>query len=393
MADGREILDTFSLIHKRLRRLESCCVSCNNAFTGVKDGAWDTVPGRRRDDNWTNPWNNPHCRQVCDTLEYNVNPLFTRTLLAEAPEKPYQSRNKEFKSVIHWGQRKLLMSEIEFLTMYGTGDQTVVYAGAAPGTHITYLAELFPTLRFVLVDPAPFTVKETDRITIINDLFTDALARQLHDQHERILFVSDIRRADPFQAGMTSDEVERIIKEDNAMQRGWHTIMEPERSMLKFRLPWDDGRTEYLDGDVYLPVWGPVTTTETRLITHHKSVQTKWYDNRKYESQMFYFNRVTRPSLFEHDVRGEGIDHCYDCRAEIHILSEYLKRCAPAGDISRHVSEMSETISRRIAGGRTLRDPNPDPEDRRRRIRDRQYKDGMPAHEAKRHSELKLFIN
>ena len=57
----------------------------------------------------------------------------------------------------HWGQRKLLFSEIEFLTLYGHLAKTVVYAGAAPGTHINYLSkELFPEHKWVLVDPAPF---------------------------------------------------------------------------------------------------------------------------------------------------------------------------------------------------------------------------------------------
>jgi hypothetical protein len=38
--------------------------------------------------------------------------------------------------------------------------------------------------------------------------------------------------------------------------------------MLKFRLPYTppDAATEYLDGQLFLPVWGGRTTTETRLI-------------------------------------------------------------------------------------------------------------------------------
>jgi hypothetical protein len=38
--------------------------------------------------------------------------------------------------------------------------------------------------------------------------------------------------------------------------------------MLKFRLPYPppNAQTEYLDGDLYLPVWGGRTTTESRLI-------------------------------------------------------------------------------------------------------------------------------
>jgi hypothetical protein len=62
--------------------------------------------------------------------------------------------------VNHWGQRKLLLSEIEFLTDWAPldRDSIVVYAGAAPGTHIAFLAEMFPRLSFVLVDPSEFKV-------------------------------------------------------------------------------------------------------------------------------------------------------------------------------------------------------------------------------------------
>lgn len=65
------------------------------------------------------------------------------------------------------------MSEIEFLTHFSEPDITVVYAGAAPGTHINYLADLFPQVRFVLVDPAPFKCKSSDRVIVRQEFFTD----------------------------------------------------------------------------------------------------------------------------------------------------------------------------------------------------------------------------
>lgn len=45
----------------------------------------------------------------------------------------------------------------------------MLYAGAAPGNHIHFLAEqLFPELKFILVDPAPFACRQTKQITIRN---------------------------------------------------------------------------------------------------------------------------------------------------------------------------------------------------------------------------------
>ncbi|XP_004364062.1 hypothetical protein CAOG_03223 [Capsaspora owczarzaki ATCC 30864] len=305
---------------------------------------------------------------------------FTRVLTSDALELEYRRRNNEIKTVIHWGQRKLLLSEIEFLTLHGVPGQLVVYAGAAPGTHLEYLSSLFPELYFHAVDPAPFTAKETDHIKLIQGLFTDEMASSYCGQ--RALFISDIRSAD--WQRQSDQEVEASVKWDMDAQMRWHLLMQPVRSMLKFRLPWAPGTTEYLDGDLYLPVWGPITTTEARLITAEDPNAKRDYDHTKYERQMFFFNTEQRVWLYDHPVRGEGLDCCYDCRAEVFILADYLlkvKRVSEA-DCATEVANMSRRISRKIAGGRTLLDDNIDPGVRKRGIQSRQWIGGRPAYEA-----------
>lgn len=103
---------------------------------------------------------------------------FERVLHETAPEGAYRRRKDEEKTVIHWGQRKLLLSEIEFLSLYGDQAKVVVYAGAAPGTHIKALANMFPDHKFVLVDPANFTVKNSSNILCRQEMFTDAVAAE-----------------------------------------------------------------------------------------------------------------------------------------------------------------------------------------------------------------------
>ncbi len=73
-------------------------------------------------------WRNPDAGYVsrCDIK-------FQRVVDADYPTLPYRRRKGEEKTVVHWGQRKLLLSEIEFLTLYGQEGHPVVYAGAAPG--------------------------------------------------------------------------------------------------------------------------------------------------------------------------------------------------------------------------------------------------------------------
>eukprot|EP00051_Salpingoeca_urceolata_P013582 m.170617 g.170617 ORF g.170617 m.170617 type:complete len:586 (+) comp17831_c2_seq1:1052-2809(+) len=303
---------------------------------------------------------------------------FSRTLPDDMPRRAYRRRQTEVKTVIHWGQRKLLLSEVEFLTKYTTGeDDVVVYAGAAPGLHIVYLMELFPDLSFVLIDPAPFCngLRESDRVLLRREMFTDDIAAEYKGKD--VLFICDVRSADVQYHAQAS--VDERVKEDMEAQQQWHVLMQPRKSMLKFRLPWGKGITEYLDGDVYFPIWGPVTTTECRLVP---SSGTKGYDNTGYEQQMFYFNTEYRVGRYRHHVAGEGMDFCFDCRSEAHILTEYVRTQRPrVHNVEREAAEISYEISRALARNRSLFDPNSDPDTRNAGIRSRQYVHGKPAYE------------
>ena len=67
---------------------------------------------------------------------------------------------------------------------------------------------------------------------------------------------------------------------------------------------------------------------------------------------MFHFNCATRVARHKHNIKGvPGLDYCYDCRAEIHILEEYL---ANLKGLERGTEAMNEAIrdmSLRCAGG------------------------------------------
>ena len=324
---------------------------------------------------WRDPLNSPHAEQG----EGRVGHIFTRSLCCRSPRKEYHTRKGELKSVIHWGQRKLLLSEIEFLLIADEPDAVVIYAGAAPGTHVQVLSEFFQGLHFILVDPAPFTVKPSRNITLIRALFTNRLAKQLRKQHATrpILFISDVRTGE---RGLDTDEVvETRVETDMKAQAQWHRIIAPEKSMLKFRLPYTAGRTRYLDGDLRLPVWGPITTTECRLIVG-TDAESRVYDHTQHEEQMFFFNTVVRGSLYEHGVTGvEGLDYCYDCRAEVCILKRFAtKYCR--GNINHRIRELSDHITASLSKHRTLASPNPEPGQRSHVIRRNQWIRGRPAY-------------
>lgn len=291
---------------------------------------------------------------------------FSRTLSREAREAAYHRRTHEKKSVVHWGQRKLLLAEIEFLTTFAAASGTVVYAGAAPGVHIAWLATLFPGLRFLLYDSAPFcpalqqAAAQPDSNVTLRGLFTDRTAASFRDAG--VYFISDIRRGSYLEFDDVT--VEQFVAADMAAQMRWHLEMRPAKSMLKFRLPWPEfagsACSEYLDGDVYLPVWGPQTTTEARLVPY--GAQTVQWDNARYERQMFYFNTVTRVARYEHAMRvgaPNHLDYCYDCAAEAAILQAYVRKTTglSGAPLARAADALCAACSAACTTGRrTLRD-------------------------------------
>ncbi len=238
-------------------------------------------------------------------------------------------------------------------------------------------------MHFHLFDPAPFTVKElkvNNNIFIRQQLFTDDIAREFYGTEP--LFICDIRSAD--KEIMNNTEIEAQVKIDMDRQMRWHNLMGSRASELKFRLPWGGGTTQYLSGRIFLPIWGPITTTETRLITDGGMRE---YDNLKYMEQMFYFNTVTRVTRFPHDITKEGIDYCYDCAAEIHVLKEFLKKRgdkALSGNsalMKSEVETMISDISSYCSKTRSLKQGNLDPAERSKTMQKYQFIDGMPAYE------------
>lgn len=57
---------------------------------------------------------------------------------------------------LHWGQRKLMLSEIQLLNECHDKRVNVVYPGSAIGTHLLLLMDMFPNIVLHLWDPAKF---------------------------------------------------------------------------------------------------------------------------------------------------------------------------------------------------------------------------------------------
>jgi len=274
-------------------------------------------------------------------IEKEDYPQFSLRYQDHSYKVPYRQRRGQFKTTIHWGQRKLLLSCIQFLTKYQHLASRVVYAGAAPGTNILILSELFPKHEFFLYDPRPFDEDLADhpKIHLFQEYFTDDVARSYKDK--KVLFWSDIRTG-----SLKDDDFEEQIVMNNKMQEKWHYLMRPEYAMYKFRLPYKAGHTKYMRGQIWLQIWAPETSTETRLVVR-KNPSTKVYSHSKYEKRLFYFNLITRqwghyPTYY---------CQCYDCCAEAWILSKYLNN-----PNEKVIHTFSESISKALSATKTIYD-------------------------------------
>lgn len=270
---------------------------------------------------------------------------FTRTLDLGKTSKYYE-RVGVFKPSLHWGQLKLFLSEVEFLTKViddaGDRDIVFVYAGAAPGDHIEYLHGLFKNIQFELYDPNKFVVRDSDMIKTHVQFFTDKDAQFWKDNigNRYLAFCSDIR---------SEPATPKNVAENMKMQLEWWKIMNPHLSMFKFRLPWIPGKTEWPAGEIYIQAYPGPTSTETRLIVK-KNAEVIYYDNQQYEDACFYHNTHNRTYKYPNEFHDIGLDDCYDCQSFIQIMKQYID----VVDSTRNLKDLVDEIQNKIVAGRNI---------------------------------------
>ena len=284
---------------------------------------------------------------ICIKLElyhHNITKMNTipRELTDDMPLRVYQpnfhKHLKHKRQRFHHGQRKLFMAELEFLTKSIHNTQipyTVIYAGAAPGTHIPLLLHMFPNTQFILYDPRRFRLHcpsdTCHRLEIHQALFDNTDAHDLHERYkhelDQVLFISDIRSTKP----RDSDNEPRILQ-DMQKQMEWHRVIRPYKSLFKFRLPYPDKTDQsnpitYIQGTIQLPIWGRLSTTECRLVVN-RDAQDTTYNYKTYEQQMFYFNTVIRYIDYQLDIPELATIYRnnYDDAAELLVILRYIQK-------------------------------------------------------------------
>jgi len=276
------------------------------------------------------------------------------------PEEEYRRRKDEEKKSISWGQRKLLLTLVSFLTEHcmDIENAIILYVGAGPGVNIGITADLFPKFTFHLYDPAKFKIKTdfSKKIIVYNKKFTDEIA-EFWSKKNNIIFISDIRTAD-YTKTKDLNENENQILSDMEHQKRWVEIIKPVKSHLKFRLNYTgDGRQEkmeYFDGIIYKQPYAPNTSSETRLVLTSSDLKYKTYDCKKYESQMFYHNIIIREqNKYEKSiVDGVELVNDWDSCCELEIWKKYLE----INDSEEDILKLSEKSTVLLTKGRKYQD-------------------------------------
>lgn len=180
---------------------------------------------------------------------------------------------------VHLGQRKLVLSEIQFMAKHP--NKFCVYAGAAPSNKGYFLSQLFPETKFVMVDPRQFEIfvnenrevykygdesvseievidkkivdnedgevlvemvkKSKARLFLINGYFTNALAKKLEPLNAN--FVCDIRTRDRESTIPTDLD----IIWNMAQQYNWVRILNPVASCVKFRTAFYQNQEKFME--------------------------------------------------------------------------------------------------------------------------------------------------
>jgi hypothetical protein len=285
----------------------------------------------------------------------------------------YKRRTNVFKRTLHWPQMKLFLSELHFLNRVSRDAQKIpvrrdllkefdqidlkevscdtsetntpltpplttqrkiyfVYVGAAPGYHLTYLSSLFPNIQFEVYDINDIIGESHDNLNIHKEKFTTIVANywkeKVESENAYLAFYSNITK----EITKCSNAAKNVI-----LQNNWWTVMNPDLTMFKFRLPWSIGYTLYPIGDIFMQPYTSGTNTESCLIVK-KNAKMISYDHEKYERACYYHNTILRNSKWRvqnydtHILSSDksstldnlnDLDECYDCTLFMMIVKEY----------------------------------------------------------------------
>ncbi len=291
--------------------------------------------------------------------DYDVN--IDYLLLPKGPEMP-MIQHKD-NPMPRWGQRKLALTLIQFITRFWNRQQTpnhvVVYVGAAPGFNIEFAIKLFPGLTWHLYDTNTINVKLSAWVKVYQRLFTDHDAKRWANRSD-VFFISDIRQYVNVST-MLTEEINKKVEQDMRMQEKWYNIIKPVIAQLKFRVPFaKEGLIEaqlytYLDGFVFKQPYVSPLSPEFRLVPYGPS-RTRTYNLLKQMRLAAYHHvmiRRTQKYTYPLKVNSDLVDppellDDWDSRTEAQIWMDYLGQFDQTRLTAQWVTVMSQSLTKHL---------------------------------------------
>ena len=292
----------------------------------------------------------------------------------QQPKSVYTIEFGKEKTRIHWGQRKLGLALVQFMTNYWDPMTVpypkIVYAGAAPGSNIKLGIQLFPRASWYLYDPSPIKLENSDKVKVYQQLFTDQDAEQWKNRDD-VFFMSDIRSIGT--ENIRPDQYEAGVWKDMLAQQEWTKIIKPQRAQLKFRLPYSkrgfSDLIPYIDGVLYHGIWAPQSSSESRLVPDQDLKEALW-SIKKYEDHKYYFNSQIRENSFYYNpfyskndyrynypiysgnnIYGSELTNDYDSRAETQVWINYITKFTQNKSLLKNVEQLADALTSVINDG------------------------------------------
>ena len=247
-------------------------------------------------------------------------------------------RNVKHKDIIH----------INYITQYNCNAN--IYTNNKKITIMTK-SEQNKTIEFIK--------SSNYKIYIIEDYMNNIYAT-LFKKLNNVVFISDIRSNVLIDGGPTDFD----IIWNTSMMYNWLYILQPEMSMVKFRMPYNNEKdkmlvnipNEYIDefttsringidfkknylsnkfmfykSTLYIQAWPGRTSTELRGIILKDDIIKKNiinYDYHTIENKLFYYNIIVRSWFYIKNTNADKLlnfCHCNDCAIENVIWCNYFK--------------------------------------------------------------------
>lgn len=320
--DGQSLLNPTETL---LTRLYRSCVYVRGTVVDTKDVL--------------DPKFNPHVwgQIQNDYYKSERDPEFSRIfpLDSDYPRRPFEVRRDQM-SLVSWRSRKLLLSDIEFLTKFGKRSQKIIYSIPGDISHIQRLVSMFPKHQFLVFN---LSGQRPRGIKSFPEIIDEQKAKAYSGQN--VLFISHL----------DYEKDRQVHYENTRRQLSSLNVMKPIASSITMMYPFQKD-IDYPAGELYFPVWGSYLPSEAQMYIDseiHKS--TMEISNSGFMERLWYFLTTRRPSTYSHDFDVPQIDHCYDCKSETVILSEYLSLKNTSDEyIKANIKPLIEGISKDLGG-------------------------------------------